>query len=467
MRPSIFYLYNESSKSDAKLCQELESWLYALYRDERQTSRWHKVLPGGELQVARLRSMQEADLILLLLSADFLSTNDCFEQTLAALRERERDAVVIPILLRPVATTETLPLGQLQVLPRNGVPVIRWRRRDDAWEHICKEIRTVLEHSTLRSVRRSERNKTAVVGSYRIIRTLAYGFASVYEAEHTIFDRRAAIKIIRHLDGLDHAARAMRWEANALAAATHPGVVALYDAGVLSDGAPYIIMELLRGEPLSRSVFASSTETSPSNALLSTLCQVARTLSELHSRGIIHCDLKPQNIIIRTEDGLGARRFDAALIDFGAAELRSVASASERFEKDLLVGTPAYISPEQITDRSAITDRTDVYNFGVVLFELFSGRLPFTGFSAMDVIRRRLGEKTPSLASVLPEVPPMLGQVVDSMLVANPPDRPCMTDVVDALRRVLENCPQLPIVSDSATPQSDPGFTDTLEQPNA
>lgn len=444
VRPSIFYLFNEESSSDAKLCQELETRLYALYRDDRQTSRWHKVLPGGEIRLERLQRMQEADVILLLLSPDFLGSDDCHERALSAVEERDRGAVVIPVLLRPVASTESLPLDHLQVLPRNKRPVIKWRHRDEAWKHVCEEIRSVVDQSTLRSARNAKHEPGTLVGNYRLVQRIATGGGSiVHEAEHLHFSRRAAIKIARPLGGMERAAAIMRCEADSLAAAAHPGVTGLYDAGFLADGTPYIVMELVRGEDL-LSYARRSGVGSPSTARAMAIGrQVAETMSALHGRGIIHCDLKPGNIILRDRDRPRGGHIDPVLIDFGMARLRSASSSMKHREldEDGIVGTPAYMSPEQVLSPDDVTERSDVYSLGVVLFEMLSGRLPFVRASMAGLFFQLLRQQPPPppLSSLEPSVPPAVERLVGRMLSEEPQDRPTMREVDDTLHEVLEH----------------------------
>lgn len=439
MRPSVFYLYNDRAKSDAKLCRDLEAWLYTLYRDERQTTLWHKVSPGAEVHKAQLERMQEADVILVLLTADFLSNDDCYRLAVAALSERERDAIVIPILLRPIADFSGLPLGDLQPLPRNGVPISKWRDKDDAWNHICKEIHSVLEQSAFRSTKRSILGPAAVVAQYRLIRRLASsGGSDVFEAEHSIIGRRVAIKIAKPYVNTSTATATMRREVKGLEAAAHPGVVALHDAGFLSDRSPYIVMELIDGEPISRTVFVSESQPPLWRPLLVAAAQVARTAFALHARGIVHCDLKPTNVLVVRRDGAARRRFDSTIIDFGASRLLHSAPTEDYAE--LLVGTPAYMSPEQASGQTGITNKTDVFTFGVLLFELFTGQLPFHASSLFEMMRQRVTGLAPTVGSVEPRVPPVLQDLVNGMLARHAVDRPTMAEVEEHLQFSLQAC---------------------------
>jgi hypothetical protein len=429
MRPSVYYLYNEASALDAKLCHELENWLYALYRDERQTTRWHKVLPGGELRLERLRQMQQADVILILLSPDFLGQDDCHQRALEALALRPRGTVVIPIVLRPVAGLDRPPMGELQLLPRNGVPISRWRKRDDAWEHVCNEMRTLLERAPKRPLFPFTSEGGATIGQYRIVREAGRGGSSyVFLAEHCMFARPAALKIALP------DARAelyMQWEAAMLHAASHPGVIALYDAALLPDGRPYLVLEWLEGQDMGCELQRRSP---PADSLgwqfyLRLLGQVAETMAALHARGIVHCDLKPSNIMICGDT--------AKIIDFTTARLRDTASRafeSPLVREEMIWGTPTYMAPELVMGKD-VSDKTDVFSLGAVFFEVCTGRLPFEGSMSLSLMAKVLSERPPSLMSLNPTAPPAVARIVDSMLERKPEDRPTMREVARALGR--------------------------------
>ncbi len=421
MRPNVYYLYNEASALDAKLCHELENWIYSLYRDERQTTRWHKVLPGGELRLERLRQMQQADVILILLSPDFLGQDDCHQRALEALSLRPRGTVVIPILLRPVAGLDGPPLSELQLLPRNGVPISRWRKRDDAWEHICNEMRTLLERAPQRPLFPSPSEGGATIGQYRILNEAGRGGSStVFRAEHCMFARPAALKIA-HPDG--RAELYMRWEAAMLHAASHPGVIALYDAALLPDGRPYLVLEWLEGQDMGGEMMVR-----PWQLCLRLLGQVAETMAVLHARGIVHCDLKPSNIMVCDET--------VKIIDFSTARLRDTARPvfeSPLVRSEQLFGTPAYMAPELLMGNDEVSDKTDVYSLGVMVFEACTGRLPFEWNSFAVGLMKAVTERPPSLMSLSPTAPPAVARIVDRMLERTPEDRPTMREVARAL----------------------------------
>ncbi len=145
----LYYLFHEESAEDARLVRELETSMYALYRDEHHTTRWHRIPPGADVDDEDQRAAAEADIILVMLSPDFLGCDRCFRRSVAAHMERRRGATVVPILLRPVAPVESFPLAGLQILPRNGVPVSRSSSIDEAWQHLTDELKQVIRSHDL------------------------------------------------------------------------------------------------------------------------------------------------------------------------------------------------------------------------------------------------------------------------------------------------------------------------------
>lgn len=435
MRPSIYYLYNEASAQDAKLCHELENWIYGLYRDERQTTRWHRVLPGGELRLERLRHMQQADVVLILMSPDFLSDDDCHQRAIEALALRARGTVVIPIVARPVPAFSGIPITELQILPRNGVPVSRWRKREDAWEHICNEMHILLEQVPKRPLF-PENAEGATIGQYRILRKIGSGGTSdVFLAEHCMFGRLAAIKIARP----DRKAElTMKWEAAMLHAASHPGVVGLYDAALLPDGRPYLIIEWLDGHDMAEEFEAQPPPADPRSweRRLRVVRQVAEAMAALHSRDLVHCDLKPSNILICNQPTPGSSLETARILDFGIARLRETTRPtveSGLIESGVIHGTADYISPELILGKDNVSGKVDVYSLGVILFEACTGRLPFESEHLAALMANVLTEIPPSIALINATAHPIVADLVARMLAKDPTERPTMQEVAQVL----------------------------------
>jgi non-specific serine/threonine protein kinase len=234
------------------------------------------------------------------------------------------------------------------------------------------------------------------------------GIGVVYRAHDLLLDREVAIKILNRASkerlGSEGRTRLFH-EARAAARLSHPNIVAIHDVGE-SQGTPFIVMELVEGQPLS-SGRAESLEN-----ILSVARQVCAALEHAHSNGIIHRDLKPENILITSQGGV-------KLMDFGLARLTRVSRTSS---EGMIVGTVFYLSPEQALGQPA-DRRADLYALGVLLYELSTGRLPFEGDDPLVVISQHLHAAPASPRSLRAELPPALEAVILRLLSKDPDDR--------------------------------------------
>lgn len=231
------------------------------------------------------------------------------------------------------------------------------------------------------------------------------GMGVVYRAQDTLLERSVAVKLLA-TDTLGTEGRArLLHEAQAAARLNHPNIITIFDAGEF-DGASYIIMELLDGE----SLYDQRPQTLPD--ILRVAGQICTALDHAHSNGVIHRDLKPENVII-TSDGA------AKLTDFGLA--RSV--ASRLTVEGAFIGTIFYLPPEQALGKP-IDGRTDLYAFGVMLYELVAGQLPFTADDPLAVISQHLYAPPIPPSSHNCDLPPALDRLIMQLLQKNPDDRP-------------------------------------------
>ena len=249
------------------------------------------------------------------------------------------------------------------------------------------------------------------IGHYEIVGWLgAGGMGEVYRARDPRLDREVAIKLIPETFATD-TSRLHRFEQEARAAGqlNHPNILAVYDVG-LHGGAPYIVSELLEGESLRSRLHAGAL---PSRRAIEYARQIAEGLAAAHERNIVHRDVKPDNLFI-THDGR------IKILDFGIAKLTpSGDEAGQRTryatetEAGLVVGTAAYMSPEQVRGE-AVDPRSDIFSFGAMLYEMLAGRPAFTRDTAPETMTAILKDDPQPLRA--PDVPPSLARIVSRCL---------------------------------------------------
>jgi serine/threonine protein kinase len=268
-------------------------------------------------------------------------------------------------------------------------------------------------------------------GRYRIVRPLGEGgMGAVFEAEHLWTHRRVAIKLLLGHLATDPAVmqRFLR-EARAATALRHPNIVEVLDMGE-EDGRLFMVQELLQGRSLAEEL-AQHTRLPP-QAALDYLLPVMGALVHAHQQGIFHRDIKPDNIFLaRERSGVVPK-----VIDFGIAKIR-VQDDAIRTATGSVMGTPAYMAPEQVMG-TGVDERMDVWAVGAVLFELLSGQLPFDGPSASAMMVRIVTEQAPALERVAPWVPRPLGACVDRALQR---DRDARHPSMRAFLAALLDCP--------------------------
>jgi serine/threonine-protein kinase len=242
-----------------------------------------------------------------------------------------------------------------------------------------------------------------VTPAVRLLRPLGQGgMGKVWVAEHTGLKTEVVVKLLSTdvTDKVDAAARFSR-EASVAAAVKSPHVVQVFDYGVTPEGQPYIVMELLEGRDLADHLAKRGKMTPRDVAAL--VSQIAKGLGKAHQVGVIHRDIKPENIFLC--DGEGGEMF-VKLLDFGIAknhmQIQSSATTTGQ-----VVGTPYYMSPEQIVGEKDLDARTDIWSLGVVAFEALTGKRPFEG-STIGAITLSLHTARPKMTAIAPELPAAL-----------------------------------------------------------
>ena len=258
-----------------------------------------------------------------------------------------------------------------------------------------------------------DRLKTALADRYAIERELgAGGMATVYLAHDIEHDRRVAVKVLRpELAATIGSQRFLR-EIKITARLNHPHILPLLDSGE-ADGFLYYVMPNMEGETL-RDLLNREGQLSIEDAIRTT-SEVADALSHAHGHGIVHRDVKPENIFLSAGQ--------AVIGDFGIARAITAAGGERLTETGLAVGTVAYMSPEQARGESRIDGRSDVYALGCVVYEMLAGAPPFTGPSAQAIMARHSLDPVPSLRTVRSTVPEGLEQVILKALAKIPADR--------------------------------------------
>ena len=271
-----------------------------------------------------------------------------------------------------------------------------------------QETRSIAATSTITSY------TPGMLGRYKVLKELGRGaMGLVYLGKDPTIQRFVAIKTMR-LDQIDSddklqdvKARFFR-EAESTGRLSHPNIVTIYDAGEEND-LGYIAMELIEGTPLKQ--WARKPNLMPVNEVLLTVATVADALDYAHQQGVVHRDIKPANIML-TKDRV------VKVMDFGIAKMAS----SSKTQTNIVLGTPTYMSPEQISGKK-VDGRSDIFSLGVVLFELLTGQLPFTADNLSAVLFSIAHHPHPAVQTLRQDLPPMVQEIVDRALQKELPHR--------------------------------------------
>lgn len=272
---------------------------------------------------------------------------------------------------------------------------------------------------------------TLIDRRYRVLRFLGRGATSnVYAVEDRELGEDVALKLLtRDTDASSTARERFRQEMRICRRIVHPSVVRSFEFGAW-EGRLYFTMELLEGEPLRRLLLRNRWEAVPLKLGLGWMVGVARGLAEAHKVGVVHRDIKPENLFLLRESG------ELKIMDFGIATM-PVGSGSTEVE-GMVLGTPAYLSPEQVRGEARITPTSDVFSLGLVAWELFGGRHPFFRRDQASLLRALIHTAAPKLRTANKKAPRRLEALLDRMLQKLPRRRPrTAAEVADEFDRLL------------------------------
>ena len=268
------------------------------------------------------------------------------------------------------------------------------------------------------------------------------GMSSVFRARDRLLDREVALKVLHQQYGADaEYVERFRREARAVAALSHPNIVTVIDRGE-HEGRQFIVFEYVAGENLKHLIQRRGP--APVATALELSIQIARALSFAHRAGLVHRDVKPQNVLLNG-DG------QAKVTDFGIA--RSLDVKQGMTQTGTVLGTSAYIAPEQAQGQR-VDEHTDVYSLGVVLFELLTGEVPFAGDNFVAVAMRHINEPPPPVHNQRPDVPPRVEAAVLRAMAKDPADRfETMADFCAELESCLAELQSTQILPGRALPR--------------
>src|SRR5262252_8696312 len=259
-----------------------------------------------------------------------------------------------------------------------------------------------------------------LAAKYRIDRLIKRGgMGAVYRGKHVLMDKTVAIKVLKpSLAGDDAVVARFSREAKAASRISHPHAVSVTDFGESENGVVFLVMEYLDGQTLKEVIKSDGPMTLARTTEI--IRQVAGALDAAHEQGVIHRDLKSDNIMLsKTNGGEWAK-----VLDFGIAKIQqSDARDADITAANLVIGTPQYMSPEQCSQSGKIDARSDIYSLGIILYEMLSAELPFSGDSPTVIMMKQVQDPPPSIRTIRPDVPETVSRIILQALAKQPDDR--------------------------------------------
>jgi serine/threonine-protein kinase len=246
------------------------------------------------------------------------------------------------------------------------------------------------------------------------------GMGAVYRGKHVLMDKTVAIKVLRpSLAGDDVVVARFSREAKAASRISHPHAVSVTDFGEAENGVVFLVMEYLDGRTLKDII--RSEGPMPLERAVEIVRQVAGALDVAHQQGVVHRDLKSENIMLSQTNGGDW----AKVLDFGIAKIQQPEGVRDHdiTAANIVIGTPQYMSPEQCSQTSPIDARSDVYSLGVIVYEMLAGRVPFTGESPTVIMMKQVQDPPPSILEARPDLPASVDKLIERALAKQPADR--------------------------------------------
>ena len=295
---------------------------------------------------------------------------------------------------------------------------------------------------------------TLVNGKYRLGRQLGEGgMGAIYEARHEFLGTEVALKFLHPaLSSRPHVVARFVQEARVSANIKSPHVVSVVDVDQSPEGLAFLVMELLHGEPLSARL--AREPVLPLATTLNMAVQILLALDAAHALGVVHRDMKPENVFLTDAPGQSGATSDGLLVkilDFGIAKLRTLGEVKAQLTRPgMVMGTPEYMAPEQVFAADAVDARADLYAVGAMIFEMLAGRRPVQGDDPRSIAAVVMSMQTPRLDTVAPRVPREIADVVAIALAPKPGDR--FSSAAAMLRAIVNAAKEADIAIEAPPP---------------